>query len=90
MKFFWYNLFEFYYVEVLSMGVSFKKLFKLLIDRDMKKKDLQMAASLSPATVTKLAKDEYVSLEVLAKVCAALEVDFGDIMEFVPGVENAK
>lgn len=69
------------------MGVSFKKLFKLLIDRDMKKKDLRKIAGLSPATVTKLAKDEYVSLEVLAKVCAALEVDFGDIMDFVSGDE---
>lgn len=63
------------------MGVSYKKLFKLLIDREMKKKDLQQAASLSSASVTKLAKDEYVSLEVLVKVCNALKVDIGDIME---------
>lgn len=63
------------------MAVSYKKLFKLLIDRNMKKKDLQQAASLSPASVTKLAKDEYVSMEVLVKVCTALNVDFGDIME---------
>lgn len=62
------------------MAVSYKKLFKLLIDRNMKKKDLQQAASLSPASVTKLAKDEYVSMEVLVKVCTALNVDFGDIM----------
>ena len=64
-----------------QMGVSYKKLFKLLIDREMKKKDLQQAASLSSASVTKLAKDEYVSLEVLVKVCNALKVDIGDIME---------
>lgn len=63
------------------MAVSYKKLFKLLIDRNMKKKDLQQAASLSPASVTKLAKDEYVSMEVLVKVCTALNVGFGDIME---------
>ena len=63
------------------MGVSYKKLFKLLIDRNMKKKDLQEAAGLSPASVTKLAKDEYVSMEVLVKVCAALKVDIGEIME---------
>ena len=63
------------------MGVSYKKLFKLLIDRDMKKKDLRIAAGLSPASVSKLAKDEYVSLEVLVKVCHALHVDVGDIME---------
>ena len=65
------------------MGVSYKKLFKLLIDRNMKKKDLQQLASLSPASVTKLAKDEYVSMEVIVKVCSALQVDVGDIMEIV-------
>ena len=63
------------------MGVSYKKLFKLLIDRDMKKKDLRIAAGLSPASVSKLAKDEYVSMEVLVKVWHALAVDVGDIME---------
>ena len=51
------------------MGVSYKKLFKLLIDRGMKKKDLQEAA------------DEYVRLDVLVRVCCALDVDIGDIME---------
>ena len=63
------------------MTVSYKKLFKLLIDRNMKKKDLQRVAEISPASVSKLAKDEYVSLEVLVKFCVALNVDFGDIME---------
>ena len=62
------------------MGVSYKKLFKLLIDRDMKKKDLRIAAGLSPASVSKLAKDEYVSMEVLVKVCHALRVDVGDLL----------
>ena len=69
------------------MGVSYKKLFKLLIDRNMKKKDLQEAAGLSSTSITKLAKNEIVRLDVLVKVCAALSVDFGDIMEFVPGNE---
>lgn len=63
------------------MAVSYKKLFKLLIDRDMEKKDLQAAAGLSPSSVSKLAKGEYVSMNVLVKVCMALSVDFGDIME---------
>lgn len=63
------------------MGVSYKKLFKLLIDRNMKKKDLQIAAGLSSASITKLAKDEYVRMEVIVKVCAALKVDIGDIVE---------
>ena len=65
------------------MGVSYKKLFKILIDRNMKKKDLQQMAALSPSSVSKLAKNEYVSLEVIVKVCAALQVDVGDIMEVV-------
>lgn len=66
------------------MGVTYKKLFKLLIDRSMKKKDLQMAAGISPASISKLAKDEYVSMEVIVKVCSALQVDIGDIMEILP------
>lgn len=68
----------------IFMGVSYKKLFKLLIDRSMKKKDLQEAAGISPASVSKLAKDEYVSMEVVVKVCTALQVDIGDIMEIIP------
>lgn len=66
------------------MGVSYNKLFKLLIDRNMKKKDLQRAANLSPASVTKLAKNEYVSMDVLVKVCCALNVNIGDVMDVIP------
>nr|DAQ09941.1 MAG TPA: Cro/C1-type HTH DNA-binding domain protein [Caudoviricetes sp.] len=79
----WYNYFVLVCAESEDgqMGVSYKKLFKLLIDRGMKKKDLQEAAGLSPAAVTKLAKDEYVRLDVLVRVCCALDVDIGDIME---------
>lgn len=65
------------------MGVSYKKMFKLLIDRGMKKKDLQKAAGISPASVSKLSKNQNVSLDVLVKICIALNVDFGDIMEVV-------
>ena len=56
----------------------------MLIDSDMKKKDLQMAAGISSASVTKLAKNENVNTEVLQKVCAALNCDIGDIMEMIP------
>lgn len=63
------------------MGVSYKKLFKLLIDRNMKKKDLMNATGLSPASIAKMSKNEYVRMEVIVKVCAALKVDIGDIME---------
>lgn len=66
------------------MGVTYKKLFKLLIDREMKKKDLQQAAGISPASVSKLSRDEYVSMDVLVKVCTALKVDIGEVMEIVP------
>lgn len=69
--------------EVTSMGVSYKKLWKMLIDKDMKKKDLQTAAKVSWATITKLSKGETVSMEVLSKICKVLECNIGDIMEFV-------
>jgi len=67
-----------------QMAVSYKKLWKLLIDRDMKKKDLQVAAGISPSSVSKLSRNENVSMDVLIKVCEALNVNFEDIMELVP------
>ena len=66
------------------MEVSYKKLWKLLIDKDMKKKDLQAQSGISWASVTKLSKGETVSMEVLMKVCKALNCDIGDIMELIP------
>lgn len=66
------------------MRVSYKKLWKLLIDRDMKKKDLQKAAGLSSTTITKLSNHENVSMDVLIKICTALNCDIGDIMEIIP------
>lgn len=65
------------------MRVSYKKLWKLLIDRDMKKKDLQKAAGLSSTTIAKLSNHENVSMDVLIKVCSVLNVQFDDIMELV-------
>ena len=70
------------------MLVSYKKLWKLLIDKDMMKKDLQEAAGISWASVTKLSKGETVSMEVLMKVCKALNCDIGDIMELIPEEEK--
>lgn len=69
---------------IKEMTVSYKKLWKLLIDREMKKKDLQAQADISPSSVTKLSRNDNVSMDVLIKVCMALNVDFGDIMELVP------
>lgn len=66
------------------MKVSYKKLFKLMIDREIKKGELARMASISQNSVAKLAKNENVSMDVLIRVCTALHVDFGDIMELVP------
>ena len=71
------------------MAISYKKLWKLLIDKDMKKKDLQAKAGISWASVTKLSKGETVSMEVLMKVCKTLNCDIGDIMELIPTEEDS-
>lgn len=56
------------------MGVTYKKLFKLLIDRNMKKKDLRDLAGIGNSTMTKLSNDENVTIEVMAKICRALDL----------------
>jgi len=63
------------------MAVSYKKLWKLLIDKDMMKKDLQKATGVSWTVITKLSKGETVSLDVLIKICKVLDCDIGDIIE---------
>lgn len=64
------------------MATSYKKLWKLLIDRDMKKKDLVEAADLSWTSMAKMAKGQNVSMEVLMRICKALGCNIGDIVEF--------
>ena len=66
------------------MAISYNKLWKLLIDKKMSKADLRKAAGIAPNTMTRLRRDEEVTLAVLNKICMALEVDIGDIMEFLP------
>jgi DNA-binding Xre family transcriptional regulator len=66
---------------VSKLAISYKKLWKLLIDKDLKKKDLQRLAGISSASVTKLGKNENVNTEILAKICIALNCDIADIME---------
>ena len=67
------------------MAASYKKLFKLLIDREMKKKDLAEAAGISIATITKMGQDgAVVSSDVLVKICTALNCTMDDIVEIVP------
>lgn len=63
------------------MALSYKKLWKLLIDRDMKKKDLQIAAGISSASITKLGKNENINTDILQKICIALDCDICDIVE---------
>lgn len=70
--------------EVTTVEVSYKKLWKILIDKEMKKKDLQSSAGISWASVTKLSKGETVSMEVLMKVCKTLDCNIGDIMDLIP------
>ena len=73
------------------MVVSYKKLWKLLIDKDLMKKDLQSKAGISWATITKMSKGETVSTEVLMKICKVLQCDVGDIVEFIDdGNDNKK
>ena len=74
--------------EVIIVEVSYKKLWKILIDKDMKKKDLQASAGISWASVTKLSKGERVSMKVLMKICKTLNCDIGDIVELIPTDEN--
>lgn len=66
------------------MAVSYKRLWKLLIDKDMKKKDLCEKAGISSASVTKMGKGGHVTTEVLLKICTALDCGVDDIMEIVP------
>ena len=66
------------------MAVSYKKLWKLLIDKDIKKKDLSEKAGISPATITKMGKNGHVTTEVLLKICMALDCRIEDIMEVIP------
>ena len=67
-----------------AMPVSYKKLWKILIDRDMKKQDLQKATGISWSVITKLSKGCTVSMDVLIKICKYLGCDLGDIMELAP------
>ena len=65
------------------MAVSYKKLWKLLIDKDMKKKDLRMATGMTTTALAKLGKNEHVNTEILAKICKVLECNIEDIVEVV-------
>ena len=65
------------------MAISYKKLWKLLIDKEMTAVELREKTGIAPNTMTKLRRDEEVSMAVLEKVCATLDADFGDIVEYI-------
>lgn len=63
------------------MAISYKKLWKLLIDKDMRKEDLRLKAGISTNTMAKLGKNENVNTDILVKICSALNCDIADIMD---------
>ena len=69
------------------MKISYNKLWKQLIDKNMKKKDLQNMAGLSSSSIAKLGKNEVVTLEVLMKICEVLDCNIGDVVDFVKSNE---
>lgn len=74
--------------EVLTVYIDYSKLWKLLIDKKMKKKDLATVAGLSSSTVSKLSLNQNVNTEVLVKICHALQCDISDIAEIVRTEDN--
>ena len=70
------------------MAVSYKKLWKLLIDKDMTAVELREKTGIAPNTITKLRRNEEVSMSVLVKICTALNANIGDIMDLVPAKEE--
>jgi len=65
------------------MAVSYIKLWKLLLDKRMKKTDLKDVADVSSTSLARMSKDEYVSMEILVRICKALSCNIGDIVEVV-------
>ncbi len=74
--------------EVNRMAVQYSKLWKLLIDRKVKKSALIQMAGVSASTIAKLSHDEYVSLEILERICRALHCEIGDVVEFTGEAEE--
>ena len=68
----------------MNKVISYKKLWKLLIDKDLKKKDLPALADISKSSITKLGHNDHVNTEILLKICVALDCDLFDIMELIP------
>ena len=69
------------------MRVSYKPLWKLLIDCEMSQSELRQRAAIAPNTMTKLRRNQEVSMNVLIRICATLHVNIGDVMELIPDME---
>ena len=72
------------------MAISYRKLWKLLIDKDMKKKDLRIASGITTNALAKLGKNERVTTDVLEKICLTLNCDIGDVMEIEPDDDSQR
>ena len=72
------------------MAISYNKLWKLLVDKKMSKADLRKAADIAPNTMTRLRRDEEVTLSVLNRICIVLDVNIGDVMEFTNDERNGE
>lgn len=70
------------------MAVSYKKLWHILVDRNMKKKDLEETAGITHYQMYKLANDKDITTDVIGAICTALEVEPNDIMDFVPEIDK--
>ena len=70
------------------MAVSYNRLWKLLIDKNMSVAEMRRAADIAPNTVTRMKKDQEVTMSVLEKICAVLDADFGDIVEYVKDAKS--
>ena len=72
------------------MAISYNRLWKLLIDKKMSKSDLRKAVEMSPQTLTKMRRDEPITLTTLERICRVLNSDFGDIVEYIPNEKVEK
>lgn len=72
------------------MSISYNKLWKLLIDKKMSASELRKIAEIAPNTMTRMRKDQDVSLAVLGRICDCLECDFGDVVEYIRDNESSK
>ena len=66
------------------MAISYNKLWKLLVDKKMSTAELRKTADIAPNTLTRMKRDQEVTLQVLERICEVLQVDFGEIVEYIP------